>query len=209
MQNGRLIKSLSLAVSLALLGGCGPASTASLDAALAAQVAELPDGRYQVDARRGRVWFLTHEGVFLYELSRPERVAIALPGWISAGPTFGCPPDLALGPQGEAVVTSNVVPTVWKIDPHTLVASAHPLALDAEQDKDIGFTGLVYSPQHRGFLAASYAPGMLWRIDGGLGRAEKVALSAPIQEACGLAVRPRTPWPMDTAWLQLGGQGAK
>jgi hypothetical protein len=34
-----------------------------------------PGGRHQVDASRNRVWFLTKEGVFLYDASRPARVA--------------------------------------------------------------------------------------------------------------------------------------
>jgi hypothetical protein len=156
---------------------------------------EPPSVRYQVDRTRQRVWFLTHEGVFVHDVSRPERVAVTLPDWVWAGAPYGCLPDLALGPKGEAVITSNVLPTLWRIDPDTFAVSVHPLSLDADADKDVGFSGLVYSPQHAAFLAASSAHGSLWRIDPLLRQARKIPLSAPIPEACGLAVQVRRPQP--------------
>ncbi|MGH8700184.1 MAG: hypothetical protein ACREVR_03265, partial [Burkholderiales bacterium] len=112
--------------------------------------------------------------------------------WLLVDASYGCLPDLALGPQGEAVITSNILPTLWRIDPDTLAVSVHPLSLDADTDKDVGFSGLAYSPQHGAFLAASYHHGSLWRIDPLLERAQKIPLSAPIPEPCGLAVRPRS-----------------
>ena len=69
--------------------------------------------------------------------------------------------------------------------------TVHPLVLDADTDKDVGFSALAYSAQHGAFIAASYAHGSLWRIDSLLERAQKISLSAPIREACGVAVRPR------------------
>jgi hypothetical protein len=104
---------------------------------------------------------------------------------------YGRLPDLALGPSSEAVITSNVVPTLWRIDPETLVVSVHPLLLDSDTDKDVGFSGLVYSSEHEAFFAVSDAHGSLWRIDRGLERARKIWLSAPLSKAFGLAVPPR------------------
>jgi streptogramin lyase len=115
---------------------------------------------------------------------------VRLPGWVWAGAPYGCLPDLALGPRGEAVVTSNVLPTLWRIDPDSLAVSVHALALDADDDKDVGFTGLVYSPQHGAFFAASHAHGSLWRIDPQLRTARKMPLSASNPQPCGLALRP-------------------
>src|SRR5260221_10304719 len=69
--------------------------------------------RYQVDAARGRLWALTAEGVELYDAATRHMIAqIALPDWTWVGPQFACPPDLALGPRGEAVISSNVIPTL-------------------------------------------------------------------------------------------------
>lgn len=189
--NAVAVRVLFLALSIVSIGGCDNGA-APRQAARAGQQLELPTGRYQIDAARNRVWFLTQEGVFVYDLSRPERIALPLPDWITVATSYGCLPDLALGPGGEAVITSNIVPTLWRIDPDTLAVSVHPLELDADTDKDVGFSGLAWSPQHGAFLAASYAHGSLWRIDRLFKGAQKISLSAPIPEACGLTVRSRS-----------------
>ena len=91
--------------------------------------------------------------------------------------------------KGEVVISSNIVPTLWRIDPETLAVSEHPLVLDADTDKDVGFSGVTYSAGHAAFFAVSGVHGSLWRIDPRLRRAQKVALSAPIRNACGLAAQ--------------------
>ena len=196
MWNGNVIAvgAFFLAACIVSVGGCesGAVSSTADMPARGAQKIRGPDGRYQVDPERRRVWFLTHEGVFVYDASRKERIEVSLPGWVSMDPFYGCLPDLVLGPGGEAVVTSNSLPTLWRIDPDTLAVSVHPLLLDADRDKDVGFSGLAYSPQHGAFLAASYIHGSLWKIDPQFTTAHKISLSTPIREACGLAVRSRT-----------------
>lgn len=183
-----------LAASISI-GGCdtGTAPQQATKAAGEAWQLQLPNGRYQVDPVRNRIWFLAYEGVFVYDVSRPERMAVTLPGWMWAGAPYSCLPDLALGPKGEAVITSDILPTLWRIDPDTLAVSVHPLVLDSDTGKDVGFSGLVYSSEHGAYFAASYGHGSLWRIDPQLRTAQKIALSAPLPEPCGLAVRPRSP----------------
>jgi hypothetical protein len=149
---------------------------------------DVVNARYQVDAARSRIWWLTHEGVFVHSASAAQKASVSLPGWLWAGAPYSCLPDLALGPHGEAIVTSNVVPTLWRIDPETLAVSVHPLELDADPDKDVGFSGIVYSPEHAAFFAVSDVYGSLWKIDPQLKRAEKIALSLPIRDACRIAV---------------------
>ena len=157
MSNG-VATAFILAGLIAPLGGCDigamsrQAQAPSINAPLA------PQARYQVDSVRNRAWSLSPEGVFLVELSKPGKIAIALPGWVWASEPYGCLPDLAVGPRGEAVITSNVVPTLWRIDPDTLAVSVHRLALDADNDKDVGFSALVYSREHEAFFAASNQP---------------------------------------------------
>ena len=195
MWNGNAITVgvFSLAAIIVLLGGCDGGAAPRREAAPEAWRLEPPGARYRIDPERNRIWLLAREGVFVYEVSRPERRAVSLPGWITVDAPYSCLPDLALGPAGEAVITSNVLPTLWRIDPDTLATSVHPLLLDADTDKDVGFSGLAYSAQHAAFIAASYAHGSLWRIDAALKRAEKIPLSAPVAEACGLTVRSRGP----------------
>ncbi len=150
--------------------------------------------RHQVDQARNRAWFLTRNEVHLYDPKGPENIRkISLPDWIWASwPPNGCMPDLALGPNGEAVVSSNVLPWLWRIDPETLAVSKHELALDQDTGREIGFTGLAYSGEQRAFIAVGSVDGSLWWIDRSLQRAERVSLSAPIPPACGIAIRPRT-----------------
>jgi hypothetical protein len=143
--------------------------------------------RTRQDPERKRTWALTPDGVVLYD-GRVRR--IALPGWHWADEAFSCAPDLALGPEGSAVVTSNVVPSLWRIDGRTLAVTRHELQLDEHAGRDIGFTGLVYLPEHRTFLGIGDSHGLLWRIDPLLRRAQHVPLATPVYGACGLAARP-------------------
>ena len=155
---------------------------------------ERPFLRFQVDTARGRIWVLTPAGVALYEVSTGKQVAeVPLPGWLWVGEKYACSPDLAIGPAGEAVISSNVVPTLWRVDPVTLVASKHDLAIENDAGKDIGITALAYSAQHGTYFAASPSQGSLWRIDPLLRRAQSVPLSAPLPKACGLTIPPRAP----------------
>jgi hypothetical protein len=147
-------------------GGC--------DSRAAASSGDEPT-RYRVDAARHRAWLLTRDGVIVDAAAAPAKVTVALPDWQWVAPPYGCLPDLAIGPNGEAVITSNVLPTLWRIDPETLAVSVHPLALDADLDKDVGFSRIAYSPEHGAFFALGNYDGALWRIDPVLAAARKLA----------------------------------
>ena len=129
-------------------------------------------GLDQPSAVRDRPWHLTPDGVVA------GKTAVPIPGWVLAGASYACAPELAVGPKGEAVITSNVLPTLWRVDPVTLAVTEHPLALDADTDKDVGFSRLVYSPKHAAFFAVSSAHGTLWRIDTQLKRAQKIGFTS-------------------------------
>lgn len=151
---------------------------------------ELPILRFQLDRVRERGWILTPEGVLVFDIKTRQTTGyVPLPDWQWVGETFSCSPALALGPKGEALITSNVVAALWRIDPETLAVSKHEPVLDADTDKDVGFTGLAYSAEEEAFFAVSDL-GSLWRIDPLFRRAQKIPLSAPIRKACGVAVRP-------------------
>jgi hypothetical protein len=146
---------------------------------------------YQVDTSRDRSVWLTREGVLIHSGARAQPVAIALPGWLYVGSPH-CPPAVALGSKGEVVVTSNVVSTLWRIDPETFVVTVHPLALDADTDKDVGFAALVYSAEQAAFIAYSGVQRSVWRIDPQLKSAAKIAnsdLSRPRQAQRAATVR--------------------
>lgn len=157
-----LIASILAAASLIPLSGCDSN----------AQPSASPMLRYQVDSERQRSWWLTRDGVALHSASATPK-AVSLPGWLWAGEPH-CPPDLALGPKGEAVVTSNAISTVWRIDPVTLAVTLHELRLDADHDKDVGFAAIVYAPEQKAFLAYSEVQRSVWKIDAELKTASKV-----------------------------------
>lgn len=183
-----------LAALIISIAGCDTrtAPSPAPQAAADAPSSRSPAARSRVDAARNRVWSLTDDGVSLHDARTAGKVVkVALPTWQSVDAAYSCPPDLALGPKGEAVVTSNVVPTLWRIDPDTLAVSVHELVLDADQDKDFGFSGLVYFAEHGAFFAVSDLHGTLWRIDLLLTRGQKIPLTPPMRKACGVAVRSR------------------
>jgi len=195
MWNGAAVAArvLSLAIFLVSMSGCdiGVAPPQAAKTATEPPRSQPLELRSQADAARKRVWFLSRDGVFLHDVGTSRKVAVPLPDWMWVGTDYSCLPDLALGPNGEAVITSNILPTLWRIDPETLAVSVHPLVLDADADKDVGFSGLVYSSLHKAFFAVSDLHGSLWRIDPLLRTASKITLSAPIPKACGLTVQPR------------------
>ena len=146
--------------------------------------------RAQKDASRQRGWILTANGVVVLDIKRRQTTALVqLPGWTWAGEEFTCLPDLAIGPKGEAIISSNVMSTLWRVDAQTLAVSQHKLVLDADAEMDTGFTGITYSPRLDTYFAVSDY-GALWRVDPLLRRAQKMTLSAPIARTCGVSVRP-------------------
>jgi hypothetical protein len=189
MWNGNVAKAaalLLLAASITSITACdsrAPASQAAQGATAPTQAIQL---RHRVDPARNRVWSLTPQGLFLHETAAGAKVAVNLPAWQWAGEPYGCVPDLALGPKGEAVVTSDVMPTLWRIDPESLAISVHSPQLDADVDQDVGFSAIAYSSAQSAWFAVS-SQGSLWRIDPLFRRAEKLALRDPLPKACGLA----------------------
>jgi hypothetical protein len=157
--------------------------------------------RHQVDEARGRIWVLTRSGVAVIDLASPRPIRrVPLPGWVWAGEPFGCLPDIAIGPKGEALVSSDVVPTLWRVDPDTLEVSEHALALDADTDKDIGFSELQYSAEQNAYFGVATFYGSVWRIDPLLGRAQKVAQAAPQARVCRTGATARRALPPELAY---------
>ena len=132
--------------------------------------------QFQKDPARSRDWVLTADGVTVLDLDSRRKVAqIPLPGWIWAGAPRGCTPALALGPKGEVLVSSDVLPVPWRIDPDTLAVSKHDVRLDDDSGKDIGFSGLAYSAQRSAYIAVACGQGSVWRVDLSLEKAAQVS----------------------------------
>src|SRR4051812_9815869 len=104
-----------LAALTTTLAGCD-IGAAQNPSAVAADASLLPKARHRLDATRNRIWLLDRDGAALIDLARPARETLALADWLRVSEEHGCLPDLALGPKGEAVITSNVVPALWRVD---------------------------------------------------------------------------------------------
>lgn len=140
----------------------------------------------QLDAERNRVWLLTRGGVAVYDAKAPDRIVrVSIPGWKSGEEPDGCLPDIAVGAQGEAVVSSDAIPVLWRIDPDTLAVTRHDLRLDTHRSKSVGFTLLRYVPQQGWYLAVDGLRGTIWRIDGDLKNAYMMARELPRVKDCG------------------------
>src|SRR5262249_41986227 len=109
------------------------------------------------DTQRNRTWALGVDAVYLQEGTQKRR--FELPGWVHATEEYACRPDLALDGRGAVVVTSNVVPIVWRVDPSAGQVTRHELVLDADTDREVGFTGLTYAADQGVFFAVSGTQG--------------------------------------------------
>lgn len=127
---------------------------------------------YQVDAARERTWWLTKDSVVLHSASHAPK-SVKLPGWLWLAAPY-CPPALALGPDGEAVITSNAAPILWRVDPETLAVTVREVKLDTDHGRDIGFAAIVYSHDQAAFMAYSEQRSV-WKIDRELAHATKMA----------------------------------
>ena len=127
-------------------------------------------------------WRLQQDGVVVQAPGRKELVV--LPDWTWVGESHACAPALAVGPRGEILVTSNVLASVWKVDPHTLAVTVHHLELDSDRDKDVGFSTLRYSFDEQAWLAFSAMHGSTWRIDPGLTHGKKIAYNPERRMTC-------------------------
>lgn len=131
--------------------------------------------KFLTDDARKRVYLLVRGGVELVDAGTRRGLArIELPGWIWAGELYSCPPDIALAPGGDILVTSNVMSVIWRIRRETLAVTVHKLALEQDGDKDIGFTTLRWSAGLGTFVATTDA-GATWHVDASLSRARKVS----------------------------------
>lgn len=147
--------------------------------------------RAQLDAASGRVWTLHVDGVDVRgAMGARTTTAIRLPGWTWAAEPYACPPDLAVVRDGAVLVTSNVTPAIWRIDPATLEVTRHDLAVAENTGKDVGFSRLFYSARYEALFAASALDNSLWHVDRSLTRAQRIAVSPSLPQGCVLSVLP-------------------
>jgi hypothetical protein len=142
----------------------------------------------RVDAQRNRLWVLDPEALTLYDNLNGRRLRrVALPELFLVGDDHACPPDIALDAAGAVLVSSNVLPVLWRVDPQRFEVTRIELAMDADTDKDFGFTGLSFAGDDV-LIAAASTFASLWRIDIRTASATKIASYPASTRACDPAV---------------------
>jgi hypothetical protein len=182
---------LAVAISSMVIGLCFTSACAETHANPApnAGLGDMDALRIERDRARDRVWMLKRDGVYLYDGATRWLIRrFELPEWRYAPDEYACPPDLVIDAAGSAIVSSNVVPMLWRIAPRSAEAVLVELRLDKDTDKDVGFTALLYANQ-RTLIGASSPHGSLWVIDLASQRAKKVNLAAPIRGVCALGLK--------------------
>ncbi len=175
---GIFVLIVSLDIHTQLPQGAGAAGTR----AQAAFVSSIPSS--QRDAARNRVWSIANRVILL---SNDQTGAIVrqflLPGWINLDEQFSCAPDLIVDAVGNVVVSSNIEPTLWRIDAQSLDIERLEIRLDSDGDKDFGFTRLAYASPDE-LVALNTIQGSLWRIHLSAQRASKLPMRRTIRDAC-------------------------
>jgi hypothetical protein len=138
----------------------------------------------RADAARSRLWVLDARGLALHDSVNGRRLRhVELPGLFLAGSGNLCPPDIAFDATGTVFVSSDVLPVIWRVDPERFEVTRIELALDADRDKDIGFTGLSFASDGIVIAAGATVPS-LWRIDLNRASASKIASYPASARAC-------------------------
>jgi hypothetical protein len=154
-------------LGFSLLAGCN----AAVQQPAAVAPDDGPEARYLVDGARGRVWTLTREGLYVRDIASAQRRYVELRDWISVAESHAAMPAMIFAPGGDLLVTSNILPVIWRVDPRTLAVHVHRLDLDRRQGNDFGFTSLTYSARDAAYMAMSETPAGRWRIDASLTKA--------------------------------------
>lgn len=71
-------------------------------------------------------------------------------------------------------MSSNVLPVLWRVDPQRFQVTRIALELDADIDKDVGFTALSFASDDV-LIAAGATYASLWRLDLRSATASKLA----------------------------------
>lgn len=90
--------------------------------------------------------------------------AVVLAGWVNAYQPYAEPPGCVVEPGGTVLVSSNVVPDLWRVDPVTGAIDRVPIRLNDDAMREVGFT-LLEIADAKTVKAKAAIGGAAWRID--------------------------------------------
>jgi len=144
--------------------------------------------RIKVDTSRNRLWVLTLEHGYVYDVTGKQLIRrVVLPNRSVAG--FVCSPDIALDRSGSAFISSNAESKLWKIDAEDFGIEVQEITPHTGAGRDIAFGALAFAADGTLFALTAHE-GSLWRIDTNTLKASEVELSERMLGACTL-IAPR------------------
>lgn len=182
-QPGFVRKSTTL-VAMALMMGCSGMDSVPRSAPSPASEDVLST---RTDTARGRVWVLGPEDLRVYDAATHKLVRrVVLPGWSMA--RYECRPDLALDASGSAIVSSNIVPNLWRVDAQNFRVSEKAIRLEGQESWDIGFGPITLAGD--GTVYALTSNGMsLWKVAPEASSAVRLETYLPPVKRCVLPER--------------------
>ena len=162
--------------------------------------------RVRTDVPRHRIWVLASDALYLYD-ARSSQLERRFPiDALAQHSSEHCLPDMAVDRHGNAFVSSAIAPELFRIDATSLELSKREIRVDADEDKDFGFSAITVAGDGETLYAASAMTGALWKIDRVRNTAAKMNLSQPIWGACALRLALSAPASgPDSAALYVAG----
>jgi len=141
--------------------------------------------RAKSDMAHGLRWDLGWGAVLAYEEASGRFIRrISLADASFSGARGACRPGLLLSRSGAVIVSSNIEPVLWRIDPATFEVRRYDIVPDSDRSKDFGFSALAWDANEKVLYAASAMMGTLWRIDLDAATATKISSSPRIRGEC-------------------------
>jgi hypothetical protein len=172
----------AMVLAMALVMGCSEVGSVPVSSATSEEVFST-----RTDTARGRVWVLGPEDLRVYDAATRKLIRrVVLPGWSIS--RYECRPGLALDASGSAVVSSNIVPNLWRVDAQSFRVTEQAIGLEGRERWDIGFGPIALAGS--GTVYALSANGMsLWKVAPGASAAVMVETYLPPVKGCALPER--------------------
>jgi hypothetical protein len=146
------------------LAGCSESTSSIAEPSAREEAAQ--QLRVISDPAHGRRWVLGWGAAYAYDTATGQLIRrVPLSGASLSGARGLRRPDMVLSRSGAVIVSSNVEPVLWRIDPERFEVSRIDIVVDSDKDKDFGFTALSWISDEKTLYAMSTVAATQWRID--------------------------------------------
>ena len=142
--------------------------------------------RIRADLQRNRYWVLGDDHVSVHDAVNRKLIRqIKLPGRNVAD--FVAYPDMVLDRTGAALVSSNITPMLWHIDPDSFNVTRIDIKLQTRENWDTGFSGLAYTADGALFGVTSFASS-LWLLNISEAKATPIEPANPASNSMAITI---------------------